>query len=710
MPEVYGLEPDEEDSSGGWEISLESPELDHLREKYSDIPNEQFNRIVTSSVNILSRCPNPQADPGRETGLVIGKIQSGKTLSFTSLIGLAASNGYRIIVVLAGTKKSLLDQTYERLRRDLGITNPQITSGIYIQKNPRTNITEGVINALESGRCTLFVVQKNATRIDGVKELIEDLPRTATLIIDDEGDEASLNNYFRSGRQSSTYRSIMELRNTMQNHAYIAYTATPQANLLLSTINGLVPEFCELIEPGEGYCGGSEFFGPRIDNYIRTVDDVDEGATEDGRIPDSLKDALAIFFVGAVIRHLRSHRQKHSMLIHLSVSRSSHARTHDSVSHILRTWKDRLRLRQNDPGRIELVGLFRRAYDDLSTTVNNIEPWDTVKDRLICELSSYELHMVNSLPQGVQIAESSFQLENNIVIGGNILSRGLTIQELAVSYMARRARGSTNADTVEQRARWFGYKRDYLDLCRIFIPPIVRQDFEGLLVHEDDFWDSLRRNLNQGIPLNQWPRMLILDTQLGINPTRSSVARFRRFRPQGWTMQRIPIPDQSIVEENKRKIDRFFRSHHGRAEDIGTTSQGGTAHLFVRDCPTHDVISLIRDINTIGTDWDTAYIVEYLERLQLQENVLPHMDVVCMQEGTLRIRALEDNGKINELMQGQSSNYPGDRKIHDNKVQLQIHCIQCQTNGEDAIKTTALALYVPNQPQYNLSFIIRGEE
>lgn len=704
MPEVYGLEPNEQ-SGGGWVISLESPELEHLREKYGDIPHEQFNRIITSSVNILSRCPNPQAGSGRETGLVIGKIQSGKTLSFTSLIGLAASNGYGIIVVLAGTKNSLLDQTYERLRRDLGITDPQNISRIYIQKNPRVNITEGVINALESGRCALFVVLKHTNHIDGVRELIESLPRKATLIIDDEGDEASLNNYFRRGEQSATYRSIMELRNSVRTHAYLAYTATPQANLLLSAIDGIAPDFCELIEPGEGYCGGVEFFGPRIDSYIRTVNDVDEDAADDGSIPNSLKDALAIFFVGAVMRHTRSATQRHSMLIHLSVRTSSHSRTQESVSRLLRGWKDKLRLRQNDPGRVELMSLFRIAYDDLSTTVNIIEPWETVRDRLHHELSSCEIHMVNSLPQGVQIAESSFQLENNIVIGGNILSRGLTIQELAVSYMARRARVTTNADTVEQRARWFGYKRDYLDLCRIFIPPRVRQDFEGLLVHEDDFWDSLRRNLNQGIPLNQWPRMLILDPELGINPTRSSVARFRRFRPRGWEMQTTPISDQSIVDGNKRKIDSFFRSHHGRAEAIG-----GTSHLFVRDCPTRDAIALIGEVNTIGTDWDTAYIVEYLERLQFQENVLPHMDVVFMQEGTLRIRALEDNGKINELMQGRSSNYPGDRNIHDNKVQLQIHCIQCQTNGEDAIKTTALALYVPNQPQYNLSFIIRGEE
>jgi hypothetical protein len=199
--------------------------------------------------------------------------------------------------------------------------------------------------------------------------------------------------------------------------------------------------------------------------------------------------------------------------------------------------------------------------------------------------------------------------------------------------------------------------------------------------------------------------MMILDPQLGINPTRSSVARFRRFRPAGWEIQTTPISDPLIVQENKTKMDDFFRTHNAHTETIG-----GTTHLFIRNCPTIDVINLIRDINTIGTNWDSSYFLEYLERLQLQLGVLPSMDVVFMQEGTLRVRALDSNGHIDQLMQGRSTNYPGDREIHDDKVQLQVHYVQCQVNQTNTTRTTALALYIPNQPQFDLSFIIRGEE
>ncbi|MBI2005192.1 MAG: hypothetical protein HYS80_00315 [Candidatus Aenigmarchaeota archaeon] len=353
--------------------------------------------------------------------------------------------------------------------------------------------------------------------------------------------------------------------------------------------------------------------------------------------------------------------------------------------------------------------MFKGVYDDdVTTTAFNPGTWELVEQRLLRELNSCEYHMVNSMPQGIQIAESTFQLENNIVIGGNILGRGLTIQDLTVSYMARRARGNTNADTMEQRARWFGYKRDYLDLCRIFIPERVRSDFEGLLVHEDDFWDSLRRNIRQRIPLSQWPRMLILSAELGINPTRSSVARYKRFRPNDWEVQRIPINDISIVDHNEGIVRDFFYSHHGTIENFGSTT-----HTVIRNCRVGDAINLLRNINSNNTDWDNSYVIEYLERLNLQringEPALETIDLFWMANGTPRDRKTTD-GRIDELFQGPNPNYSGDRYLESDRAKLQIHFVQCMSDNDEPLsKTTALAFYIPAQDRFNLSFVVRGD-
>ena len=699
MAEIYGFQP-EEATGEAWEINLDSPELNNLRERHPEISEVEFNRMVDSASNILSRCPSPRVGSGRKTGLAIGRVQSGKTLSFTSLISLASLNGYGIIVVLAGTKKALLNQTYTRLRTDLGIAQNSGASRIYIQRNPRMNLVDSLTSALQSNRCVLLVALKNARYIPRLTEVIGNLPSRPVLIIDDEGDEASLNNYFRRGEESATYRTIRELRDSLKGrpHAYIAYTATPQANLLLDVVDNFSPDFCELIEPGSGYCGGGVFFGSQNNNYIRLIDDVNQDAAEDGSIPNSLRRALAIFFVSAVIRHKRIEYQKHSMLIHMNVKTEAHRRISASISRLVNNWKQQINLRSDDPSRQTLINFFRVAYKDLLTTVANPPSWKEVERRLPRELTSSEFYMVNSLPEGTQLDEGAFQLDNHIVIGGNILGRGLTIQNLTISYMTRRARRITNADTMEQRARWFGYKREYLDLCRIFLPERIRSDYEELMLHEEDFWESLRRNINQGIPLNEWSRFFRLDTELGLHPTRASVASYRSFQPRDWDMQNIPIANQRVVDENLRHVNKFFRAHNARTENIG-----GNRHTIIRDCPVNQVIRLLRRINTEGTDWESSYNIEYLERLRIQRR-LTSMDVVLMSKGEPRIRSLTDNGRVNNLMEGRNPNYPGDRNIHNNRVQLQIHHIQCR----NAFRTTALALYMPDDDKFNLSFVVRG--
>jgi hypothetical protein len=200
--------------------------------------------------------------------------------------------------------------------------------------------------------------------------------------------------------------------------------------------------------------------------------------------------------------------------------------------------------------------------------------------------------------------------------------------------------------------------------------------------------------------------MLILDPQLGINPTRSSVARYRKFQPMSssWEIQDTPIKDQGKVESNKRQIDSFFQHHLAKREVIG-----GTAHTFIRQCPTRDVIELIRRVDTTGTDWDSAYVTEYLERLFMQ-GVLPNLSIAQMSSGEWRERGIEDNGRINQLMQGKNKNYPGDREIHNGEVLLQCHYIQCQVKKVNVSKTTAFALHIPQRPEFNLSFVVRGEE
>lgn len=701
-------------SSSLWAPSIDGQEIRQLGSRYEAwVGEEEWDGVVATAAAILSNCPNPSesSDGRRVTGLALGKVQSGKTLSYTSLIALAVDNGYRITVVLAGTKNPLLTQNYTRLCSDLQTERPSITPF----RNPLPQDADVVRSVLHGGGHSLIVVLKHRTRLDSVRRMLAtpELRGFPALIIDDEGDEASLNTQFRRGRRSAVYGSILDLRDALDVHAYVAYTATPQANLLISGIDGLSPDFGTLVEPGQGYCGGSTFFGSERDRYVRVVPIEEAEYDSSLGIPDGIKRSIATFLVGAAIRHLREQNAWHSMLIHNSNLVVDHQRLQVAVRNLIEMWRDRLHLPKTDPAAQELTTLMREAYADLCTTVQDPPAWPEVRRQLRDEIWLVEVWMVNSMPLGRDPIRTQFRLKNNILVGGNMLGRGVTIEGLAVTYITRRAKNETNADTMEQRARWFGYKQAYLDVCRTFVTAQLRNDYTELLRHEDDFWEALRRNQRQGLSIRDWPRMLSLDTGMGLKPTRSNVASYRRFRGIGWDTQNRVIENREVAALNDQRVREFFGRRQGAARRFGNVE-----HTIVENCPTAEIISdLLARIESEGTDWDGAYTREYLARLLLAE-VLPAMDVVYMSGGETRVRT-KRNGRVNP-MQGRSpgrdrsdpSFYPGDEHIHDNRVQLQVHIIEVRGDASTSpVETTALALYVPrSDSRFDLNYVVRDEQ
>ena len=695
-----------------WGPSIDGEEIRRLRSRYQErVSDDEWDDVVQTAASILGRCPTPTDNDRRVTGLALGKVQSGKTLSYTSLIALAIDNGYRVTVVLAGTKNPLLEQNFTRLYNDLEARRPNLTPF----RNPIPQDAEVIRSVLHGGGHALIVVLKNRKRLEDARRVLAtpELRGFPTLIIDDEGDEASLNTQFRRGRQSAIYESILRLRSALRVHAYVAYTATPQANLLISGIDGLSPDFGVLIEPGQGYCGGATFFGTDRDRYVRPVSLAEAEEEQVWGIPDGLRQAIAAFLVGGAMRHLRESNAWHSMLIHNSNLRVDHERLQTAIRNLIELWRESLGLPDDDPATHELIALMQAAYEDLCSTAHNPPTWEDVRQQLRDEIWLVEVWMVNSLPLGRDPIGTPFRLKNNILVGGNMLGRGVTIEGLAVTYITRRASNETNADTMEQRARWFGYKRDYLDVCRIFVTAQLRDDYTELLRHEDDFWEALRRNQRQRLSIREWPRMLSLDMNMGLKPTRSNVASYRRFSGGGWDIQNRLIEDADVAARNVRNMRSFFAQRH----EGSVNRFGNVEHLVVKDYPTEEVISrLLANIDTDGTDWDASYTSEYLARL-LFAGVLPSLDVLFMAGGQTRERT-KRQGRVNP-MQGRTPGrnpsdpafYPGDENIHEGRVQLQSHLIRVRGEGLDnPVETTALGLFVPgDDPRFDLRYVVRDD-
>lgn len=238
---------------------------------------DELNTTRDETVDILSYCIDPkQSVPQSITNLVVGYVQSGKTMSFTLLSALAHDNGFRVIIYFAGTKNNLLEQTTKRLRKDL-INGNENAAYYKLHENPTLDDVQRISNEfrITTKPTILITVLKKDIHIDHLTEIFQNvsirnvLKNQGVMIIDDEADQASLNGYaFKNSKSTdwgedeftATYKSILALKAVLPNHSYIQYTATPQGPLLISILDLLSPKHHKVLTPGKKYTGGKTFF------------------------------------------------------------------------------------------------------------------------------------------------------------------------------------------------------------------------------------------------------------------------------------------------------------------------------------------------------------------------------------------------------------------------------------------------------------------
>ena len=662
-----------------------------------NIPENGIENIIQNAAMILNYCPKPkERKVSQTTGLVIGKVQSGKTSNFISLTALAFDNGYNLIVILGGTKKLLVKQNRERICEYFRNMEEEVF--IFDTTDYRDLLTEEKINQfIKAGKKIVVVALKNPSQINFMRESLfnkTSLSEEPVLIIDDEGDEASLNTLVRKNKKSETYLAIEKLKNSLSIHCYISVTATPQANLLISALDVLSPEFGVLVDPGSGYCGLDVFHGSEV-QYVISIDEAELSLLDEG-IPSSFKKALAMFFIGSAVRKIRGMKngEKFSMLIHPSQKKIDHQKVFDKVNNLMQIWRQNA-TNKKDISYKMLGEELLKAYKQYQSDGVDLPPFSQVEEASLSIINcEYGLHKIN----GDQVTNNADKFYYfNIYIGGDMLGRGLTLGGLAITYIIRTAKGISAVDTIQQRARWFGYKTKYLDLCRIFAAGKILKEFSRIRDHENDLWETVRTANLEGIKFKEMERIFLLSDTLKM--TRDSVAKTKNFLFSYWNFQRI-FQDNSDYILNNESIIQSYRAANEKL--IQTFSYGdGRPYKVIQDKSFEEVKEEILDrfIFPDESVLNRSLISKLLDLLK-RKGIDPRIDIIWMRDGSPGLYAVVD-GKINEYMVGRSSvdkskpaKYKGDRYmfVKENVMQLQIHNIQ--KAGSDICSPT-LALYVP---------------
>ena len=692
------VELNSDNSTDSWEVYLDGKETNRIKKNLNYMSEDEKFETVLTAAKILSNCPNPNLNGGRKTGLAIGKIQSGKTSNFISLMSLAFDNNYNIIVVFGGTKNNLLSQTEDRIKKMFDIDNNKRDDRnvvVLSTTNKFDSISPEQLNRMyNSGRKIIIVALKHQKHIRNVKSYIIDanLERKPILLIDDEGDQASLNAKVASNERTVIYNELLQLKESLSHVCFVSITATPQANLLINTIDSLSPDFCQLVEPGKEYTGGAMFHGENQDLHIIELPEDEREMLEGDGVPESFYNSLGVFFVGSIIRKLRNDGKNHVMLIHPSQKKFDHKEVEKKVNLILENWLNSSEQDATETGYIQLSKYLKYGYNELSRTVEDMPEFNLILSNINEQLNDSRVLVINS-DKNTDI--DYYKTRNIIIVGGNLVERGLTISDLALTYIVRRSKTRANADVVEQRARWFGYRKKYFDWCRVYCTKQIKEDFANLLSHEDDIWGWIKYCKKNNINVKDMPRLFELDNNL--NPTRKSVVpNVEEVKFGIWTEQKSINIDNTYIEEVNEVWNKLLSKY--KFED---KTFGNLVHRVYNDIPLSDINTIIKKYYIKNIDFNYKYPAA-VEHRNIQDGIEPTATVLQMRYKTGEERSFDDSNFItSNLMQGHSQNryendplyYPGDRYIYLEKTQLQIHLVH--PKSQNNITIPMLAFYSP---------------
>lgn len=663
-------------------------------------PEASRATLLTDATTILQQAGVAIGKPSAKTGLVVGRVQSGKTLSYESVIALARDSGFALVIVVSGISNPLLDQGVRRLKRDLSEADE---NGWSFLVNPAIEAqTESTLRSIcenwgdpttppQLRKTAVCLLLKHWSRIDAFKDLCArmDWSKQRVLIIDDEADQASLNVSFRQNRESPTYRNILALRALFPNHAYLQYTATPQAPLLLAITDTLSPDFVHVLEPGADYVGGPDYFSTSNNGIVKRISDRDLTLAGDpnGPPPLSLKAALREFAIGAAHVIASGQLQTRSMLVHPSRLTTPHATFVRWIRAVTNHWKNTIE-EEDEQDVAALRTEFEESWQSLAETDPALLDFESCWENLRFVFRNLQLIEMNARDSSTPVIEWDTS-KAYVLVGGQALDRGFTLDGLSVTYMPRDPGGWT-ADTIQQRARFFGYKRKYFGQCRVYLEPDLRDAFESYVEHEKHMLQSLR-DIQTGVTsLKEWERQFYLDPSM--KATRQSVTSLPTISVavnDRWIYDpRVPpAPDESQATEDAIT--------EALSDMASVTDAYGHVNYLVPLTRLLALIELVPQIEPTPAEF-RALKLQVARLADQQPDVVAK--VIRMRPTIESMRTVRAGSRI-EPFQGKSATYPGDRLLVDPEhLTVQIHRFHVRETASEPPFTgmVTLAFWTPD--------------
>ncbi len=629
---------------------------------------------VTNKILGLLKDPEEQGEWYRR-GLVLGHVQSGKTANYIGLVSKAADAGYKFIIVIAGIHDNLRKQTQERIDegfigrdsttrkpKGVGLTNPKREMPVTFTTadsdfNKALAKSFGMeLKALN--KTFILVIKKNVHILSalfnwlkklntrGELEKITDIPM---LLFDDEADNASINTNKPELDPTRTNKEIRNILNLFRKRCYVGYTATPFANIFINPDDAdqmigdnLFPkDFIYCLDAPSNYFGSEKIFlnDESIEKFIIGADDCESYIPLSHKnfeqvmgIPPSLKEAIRLFILARAIRNLRGQVNNHaSMMINVSrfiaIQREVKQLVEIYLDEISKAIKFNYKLTVDNAERDPLI---RQLKTDMNKEYLDVGfSWETILSELNNAVQSIKTYLVNSKSDEAldySIYEKEGDALTAIAIGGLSLSRGLTIEGLTISYIYR---NSKMYDTLMQMGRWFGYRANYEDLCRIYMSEASCGWYSHISEATEELHIQLKRMRREGkkpsdfgLYVRAHPDTLLVTA---INKMLHAANFTSQISFDGKLKETHIIPAREEKLNNNRKlIKTFFEELNSNIESYTDNTNSylfrdidwSKIQSFILEYEFHDIqydlqqnlSEYTKNISDIFSLWDVAFI------------------------------------------------------------------------------------------------------
>ena len=721
------------------ESKLKAPIFSKLEDcsKYKPYSDE-FKKCVYDTVEHLLE-ETPEAT---QPGLLLGRIQCGKTNTFVNIMGYAFDKGIDVCIVFTKGTNALAKQTVERLKKEYKPI-PQIdVKDIMVLKD--RSLTADIINSKKM----IIVCKKeddNLKHLTNVFTQKQPLLKTKkVLVIDDEADFASINYQKRHGKWYSAViaKQIQDFIRIPEYCRYLQVTATPYSLYLqpgeeLNLENGKIepfrPRFTTIVPTHGGYIGGQQYFvdprnkpesmytflyHPVTEKCISVMKSKNKVYIKNIMTSENIKSfryTLLSYMIATIIRKIQTDienktlppdkqkDEKTSCLIHLDVAKNKMVWQEELIKEFFEGVKTQL----NGSPFAEFEEMFENIYNDFKASneagnkeklLNNLmfPSYEQVKEELRTALNNDRkvIQVVNSDQKVESLLNDDGQLEltslMNVFIGGSILDRGITIDRMLCFFYGRNPK-KFQQDTVLQHARMYGNRsKEDMSVTRLHTTPYIYEVMQKM----NDLDDRLREQIEKGIIDGSDPSLVFLNYSGGeITPCAKSkiaISNTMIIKPgMRHTISGFQTGPKTQITKTINEIDSLI------------TSQPGYAHNQVFEIGVDIVVDIIKKIRSTyvydqeperqwqnyGLDWNENDMISCIAWCTQNTNG----KMLCLHHKDLNAARYRSDGKFTNAPETGST----DLRLAREKGKDMPVIILIKENGEEAQGWRGTPFYWP---------------